>query len=176
MAQILTVDKTLSGHTAFLNKETRLLNYISPALIIIGILLSLTGVVFHFIPSVEDNSNALIITGLIFGFIGFGQRFKASSNQNDIMKFESGRFGEQYVVDILKNQLPDNYYILNDCVVAGIGAEKAQIDHLVVCETGIFVIETKNYKGKISGSALDANVVQIKMTASGEEKKYCPIL
>ncbi len=47
--------------------------------------------------------------------------------------------------------LSNEYYVLND-VLLRIGNRSSQIDHIVVSIYGIFVIETKNYKGWIFGS------------------------
>ena len=61
-----------------------------------------------------------------------------------------GRQGEQWVFSILK-QLPDDYYIWNDIVLQRNGYS-VQIDHVVISPYGIFVIETKNYTGRIYGN------------------------
>ena len=44
-------------------------------------------------------------------------------------------------------KLNDSYYLLNDVVLY---PKVGNIDHLVLGPNGLFVIETKNYKGKIS--------------------------
>ena len=49
---------------------------------------------------------------------------------------------------ILSAALSDDYSLFNDVRVKSISG--GNIDHVVVGPTGVFVIETKNYKGKIS--------------------------
>lgn len=61
-----------------------------------------------------------------------------------------GKRGEQQVCSILM-QLPDEYYIWNDIVLQRNGYS-VQIDHVVISPYGIFVIETKNYTGRIYGN------------------------
>lgn len=61
-----------------------------------------------------------------------------------------GKIGEGVVSFILKS-LPDEYFLFNN-VYLKINNKSAQIDHVVISEYGIFVIETKNYKGWIFGS------------------------
>ncbi|MBR1594156.1 MAG: NERD domain-containing protein [Alloprevotella sp.] len=61
-----------------------------------------------------------------------------------------GRIGEYRIARIL-NKLPDNYYLINDLYIQQNGYS-TQIDHVVISEYGVFVIETKNYSGWIYGS------------------------
>ena len=61
-----------------------------------------------------------------------------------------GLRGERMVFSILK-ELPDEYYIWNDIVLQRNGYS-VQIDHIVISPYGIFVIETKNFKGWIYGN------------------------
>jgi hypothetical protein len=62
-----------------------------------------------------------------------------------------GERGEIEIRGILK-KLPENEYITVNDVVLRSGKGVTQIDHVVVSVYGIFVIETKNYRGFITGS------------------------
>lgn len=64
--------------------------------------------------------------------------------------YVKGIFGEKVVAFILR-MLPDDYYIFNDVYVE-VGGRTTQIDHVVVSPFGVFVIETKNYRGWIFGN------------------------
>ena len=44
---------------------------------------------------------------------------------------------------------PTSYYVLHDVTVHTEYGDTTQIDHIVIAETGVFVIETKNYEGWI---------------------------
>ncbi|MBO7221344.1 MAG: NERD domain-containing protein [Alistipes sp.] len=60
-----------------------------------------------------------------------------------------GKIGEKEVAHKL-HWLPRNYTVLND-ILLPTDYGTTQIDHIVVSPYGIFVIETKNYKGWIFG-------------------------
>lgn len=50
------------------------------------------------------------------------------------------------------NQLDSGYFPLHNIIIQISNSKTVQIDHVVVSEYGIFVIETKNYKGWIFGN------------------------
>lgn len=61
--------------------------------------------------------------------------------------YKYGFEGEAHVTKLLKSALPDDYYLINNVIPnQGYG----NIDHVVLSPKGIFVIETKNWGGKIS--------------------------
>lgn len=63
-----------------------------------------------------------------------------------------GKIGE-YIVAFILNWLPkDKYLVLNDIMLKKENEDTTQIDHIVLSKYGIFVIETKNYKGWIYGN------------------------
>lgn len=62
-----------------------------------------------------------------------------------------GWFGEKAVSAILAGLDKENYKVINDVMLRN-SKGTSQIDHIVVSIYGIFVIETKNYKGWITGT------------------------
>ncbi|OIO06648.1 hypothetical protein AUJ26_00060 [Candidatus Falkowbacteria bacterium CG1_02_37_21] len=62
----------------------------------------------------------------------------------------AGAKGENAVSKLLLKELDNSWYLINDCIV-----NKAQIDHILIGPKGIFVIETKNYKGIVYGNRED---------------------
>lgn len=62
-----------------------------------------------------------------------------------------GFFGERLVRNQLKMLSPENYRVFNNIMIKR-DKGTSQIDHLVISPQGIFVIETKNYKGWIHGN------------------------
>lgn len=62
-----------------------------------------------------------------------------------------GRAGEAEVIKKLNKLDSTKYTVLNDLFFKT-GDKSAQIDHVIISNYGIFVIETKNYNGKIYGS------------------------
>ena len=84
---------------------------------------------------------------------------------------EKGIEGEKKVKKILK-KLPKEYIVLNDLFI-NYKDRFAQIDHVILCSKGIFVIETKNYSGKIYGDSYSKYWIQI---FNGRKNKfYSPI-
>lgn len=68
--------------------------------------------------------------------------------------FLKGKLGEFAVATHVKLYLKDPQYILlNDLTLPDGAGATTQIDHLLLSPYGIFVIETKNYKGWIFASA-----------------------
>ena len=61
-----------------------------------------------------------------------------------------GILGEKKVAGILSSLSHKKYKVINDVLIKS-GSMTFQIDHIVVSVYGIFVIETKNYKGLITG-------------------------
>ena len=63
-----------------------------------------------------------------------------------------GKLGERYIIKHLKSLPSDSYQVINDVIIPG-KFGLTQIDHVVVSRYGIFVIETKNMRGKVYGDA-----------------------
>ena len=80
------------------------------------------------------------IISLIICFIGV---IIFSYGYNGGKSWNKGIIGESIVSNYL-NQLPEEYVIYNDVKFPG---SYGNLDHIVIGPKGIFVIETKNYKG-----------------------------
>ncbi len=68
-----------------------------------------------------------------------------------------GKTGEATIAIILKKLEKEDYIVLNNVMLdvselAGTKINTSQIDHVVVSKYGIYPIETKNYKGWITGN------------------------
>ena len=83
---------------------------------------------------------------------------------------QKGARGERKVTEILSH-LPDGYHVMND-VILQIGNRTTQIDHVVVSKYGVFVIETKNYRGDIYGDDNRQQWTQIIVTEVTYRKKW----
>lgn len=66
-----------------------------------------------------------------------------------------GKNGERIVAKVLEN-ISINTKVINDIILNDNGKSR-QIDHIVINEYGVFVIETKNYGGVIYGKELSEN-------------------
>lgn len=60
--------------------------------------------------------------------------------------YDAGMVGERLVSKVLK-ELDDSYYLLEDVILP---SREGNIDHVLVGANGIFVIEVKNYSGRLS--------------------------
>lgn len=76
-----------------------------------------------------------------------------------------GLEGEERTEKLL-SKLPDSYTILSDLTIHA-GGKESQIDHIVVGPTGVFVIETKNLNGVITGNATNQELYQHKTGRAG---------
>lgn len=70
-----------------------------------------------------------------------------------------GAMGEKRVSKILSRLPKDEYIVVND-IMLKVNDRTTQIDHIVVSTHGIFVIETKSYKGWIFGHSDKRNWTQ----------------
>jgi hypothetical protein len=62
--------------------------------------------------------------------------------------WRAGIIGEQRVANTLLSSLSDEYSLFNNVKLKGMG--DGDIDHIVIGPTGIFAMETKNWRGRIS--------------------------
>lgn len=85
----------------------------------------------------------LMLAGLLAYIIIWWRRGKA---------LRSGRRGERAVAKELGRLKKKDYIVLNDLLLPTSNGKTSQVDHVVVSTRGIFVIETKNHAGRISGS------------------------
>jgi hypothetical protein len=72
-----------------------------------------------------------------------------------------GYFGELSIRIWLSFLDKGKYKVINDVMIPSGEGKTAQIDHIVISVYGIFVIETKNYKGWIYGSETSKNWTQV---------------
>ena len=73
-----------------------------------------------------------------------------------------GAFGETLLAAVLRRKLDVSlYHVLNDIYLPIDDGSTTQIDHVVVSPFGVFVIETKTYKGWIFGNPRDAQWTQV---------------
>lgn len=61
-----------------------------------------------------------------------------------VERYFKGARGEERVAGILKN-LPDSYHVFNDFVAGGV-----HVDHVVAGPAGVFAIETKYWRGRVT--------------------------
>ena len=93
-----------------------------------------------------------IVTGLIIGRFRASFVSRASRYQN---------ISEKFVSRIIRSEFsPPDYHLMNHVTIR-MEDGTTQIDHVLVSRFGVFVIETKHYKGWIFANAKQANWTQV---------------
>ncbi len=91
----------------------------------------------------------------------------------DTNKFR-GKMGESMVKSLIFKTVKGKMYFLNDYIVNNSG-KTAQIDHILVCKSGVYVIETKNYSGGIYGTEEQREWTQVLANGKVKNKIYNPL-
>lgn len=81
--------------------------------------------------------------GFVVSLVGLGM-FRYYQRKYYIYK--SGRQGEKAVINTLGHSLSDDYYLINGVYLKGGGGD---VDHIVLGPSGVYVLETKNWSGRI---------------------------
>lgn len=86
-----------------------------------------------------------------------------------------GEAGEAIIAQLL-NDVAEQFggYVLNDVYLPS-GNQSTQIDHIYISEKGIFIIETKNYVGRIYGNESSKYWTQVLSYGSVKNKMYNPL-
>jgi hypothetical protein len=86
----------------------------------------------------EFTLGAFSIIPLILGFIYWGK----------YRSYKLGYEGEKEVTENLKTALSDDYQLINDVILPPYF--RGNVDHIVLSPKGVFAVETKNHRGKIT--------------------------
>jgi hypothetical protein len=87
--------------------------------------------------------NSLEIIGLLLSILPLITFF---FYQHKYRVYSGGWAGEKQIINLLNDRLSDDFILLNDLYLRGGGGD---IDHVIVGPSGVFVLETKNWNGKI---------------------------
>lgn len=85
-----------------------------------------------------------------------------------------GKTGEFAVKHIIGQNIENVQYVFNDYMILNNG-KSSQIDHILVCAKGVFVIETKNYSGLIYGNESQREWTQVLQYGKVKNKLYNPV-
>jgi hypothetical protein len=86
---------------------------------------------------------ALVLGGLAAVAAGWGLRFRPSP---DAIAWRRGSAGEQRTAQLLGPLERNGWAVLHDLALPG---SRANIDHLVIGPAGVFVIDSKQYRGRL---------------------------
>jgi hypothetical protein len=146
------------GHTILSRRRGRvILPRAALVEVVIGGVISLAAMVRQalFLP----NRTLCFLAGALAA-LAIGHTLKARERRTEAGRVAAGRKGERQVSARLA-KLPDDTVVLNDLTVWA-GPRSAQIDHLVLSPRGLFVVESKRWRGRVEGDERDATWRQVR--------------
>lgn len=104
--------------------------------------------------------------------IGFGILFLVFS-----LPSVRGKIGESKVSKRLK-KLAKKYggHVIDDVIIPGENDKTSQIDHIYISKYGLYVVETKNYSGRIYGNDKQREWTQVLAYGNTKNKLYNPVM
>jgi hypothetical protein len=150
MARVLSKESSLTRQRERLTRETGVLRVLMRIEAWLAVIIAVAGAA----QAIADRGYGLLLAAAALAFISAAHFYKTRQNTRDAQCATSALRGESEVARLLSENLDDDYSVYNDIRVRS-GLKTAQIDHLVVCAKGIFVLETKNWRGRIVGSEND---------------------
>ena len=134
-------------------------------MIIFGFLTLVVFVVWGWNVTTLHSFDPYFVLPVFVLFIVFGYLARYFKEKAD--KLEAGLVGEQYSGDLF-SQLPDSFHVYPNIQIEGKRSKsRIEIDHLIVGDNGIFIIESKNYRGMLSGNVQDRELVKEKVSPGG---------
>ncbi len=88
---------------------------------------------------------------------------------------EKGATGEALVARVLGNTIPGQQYVLHNLLFSDEEGNTCQIDHIYINPRGIWVIETKNYAGRIYGNDNQQEWMQVLAYGNTKNRFYNPV-
>lgn len=171
MARILSDESTLSRKKRQLSVESRWLSAVARVEAVVALLLVALGFALYIWKGIAW----LAVSGVVIGFLSAGHFFKVRENEKDRGSIAAGLKGEVTVTKTLQELLPNDCYLFNDVTIRR-GWHSAQIDHVVITPRGIFLVETKNWRGQLTGDENERRWQQDKGAGQPIVKLYNPIM
>ena len=148
MAKTLTNERNLLQRQEAIARDLRLLKQMRLAewgaaavFVAAGLLLKALGVAA---------APFVLFLGGFLVFLALGHEARRREQLEELAETEQMRGAKEAVARLLDDKLANDHYVLNDLRLK-VGREKCWIDHLVVAPSGMFVINTMNWEGKIVG-------------------------
>lgn len=162
MAYVLKQEHNLTKWLKSLSRESAALKYIMAAEAVLACFFIFAGI----FSLIKNQSYSLIAVAAVLSFFAVGHWLKQYENFTKTKHIKHGIEGEEKNSDRLERGLDNDYFIINDVDLV-FGRKKSQIDHIVVGPNGVFVIETKNWRGELFGNETDPAWTQIKEDKNG---------
>ena len=81
--------------------------------------------------------------------------------RNYARQLSAGISGEEQSLQLMKG-LPDRYTVIQNLQLQ-VNGKPLEIDHLVIGDTGLFIVEAKNYRGTLTGNCSDRELTKEKI-------------
>lgn len=146
MARIMSQESSLTRKRAALARETRLLRRLFKWEVWLAALLLSAGLGWR----LWSGQAGLFWWGVVAVVCCGAHGLRVRQNAREDRIVEAGLRGETEVTRRLHEALDRTHYLFND-VRLTVGRARVQMDHLVICPRGVFVIETKNWRGRLVG-------------------------
>lgn len=122
---------------------------------------------------------AFLIILILAAFAGIIIYLFVKSDKGDSFKAQSraerrGNEGEWRVAKVLQQIAGADGKVINNFIFEG-ARTSVQIDHILLCNFGVFVIETKNYSGTIYGDESHKDWLQFFPNSDKREKFHNPL-
>ncbi|MEF9969731.1 MAG: nuclease-related domain-containing protein [Ruthenibacterium sp.] len=79
----------------------------------------------------------------------------------------SGLRGEKQTAALLRQKLPANFYVVANPLLS-IHGQRVELDAVVIGTNGVWLVETKNFAGALSGTKTDAFWTQTRLEKGGK--------
>lgn len=138
--------KTLGSAGRYTTNETlrKARQSISASLIVMAVIGLAAGFVFSLAFNKSPWSLVISLLIIVCGYFPFKYSIKRIEEiENSRLSYRKGTAGEAFIGSVLE-RLSDEYYVIND-----LSTPYGNLDHVVIGPTGIFVIDTKNWRGVV---------------------------
>ena len=103
----------------------------------------------------------ILIVGIIIWIISRFTHIRIETPEK-----RAGRLGERFATTIISEVLRDDDILLTNVEITAEG-KQTELDNVIINENGIFIIETKNYNGYLTGDEDTYDWIQTKTTYAG---------
>jgi hypothetical protein len=159
MAQTLTNERSLLRRQDDIARELAFLKRMRVVEWAVAVVCLAAGLLWKF---AAGGGWGLLILGAFLVFLTLGHEERRKESVKELADTEGMRGAKAEVARLLDEKLSNDHFVLNDLHLK-VGREKCWIDHLVVAPSGMFIINTLNWSGKIIGdTAKQAHVWKIR--------------
>lgn len=150
MARVVTEAFSLRRRHVSLLREAAVLRRVAAGEAVLAAVLLLAGAIRGF----RSGRAGLLWAGAIAAAAAGAHGLRIRESRRESRSVRSGWRGEENVARALAEGLDETHSLFHDLRIRD-GRSTAQMDHVAVSPNGVFVIETKNWKGRIEGGRDD---------------------